>query len=258
MTPDMPAFVETAQLLADKASETARSVWMGESETTFKLDQSAITEADTAIEEQLRCIVASRHPDHGVLGEEFGDTGLERDFVWVIDPIDGTRQFGARLMNFGVLIALCYRQRPVLGLMDQPLAGARFLGVEGQATTFNGRPVTSRPSVPLSEATLSLANPNSFCAKTLPGYERLKRHGRMTVFDGGCISYGSLSRGMVDICLNGPDLEPFDICALVPIIEGAGGVISTWAGDRLSLSSVGPIVATAHRSLHDEVCHLLA
>jgi len=257
MTSDMQAYVETAQLLADLASKTARSVWRSESETTFKADHSALTEADTAIEEQLRRTVESRHPGHGILGEEFGETGLERDFVWVIDPIDGTRQFGARLMNFGVLIALCHKQRPVLGLMDQPLAAARFLGIEGQATTFNGRPVTARPSVQLSEATVSLANPNSFCAKTLPGYERLNQRGRMTVFDGGCVAYGSLSRGMVDVCLNGPDLEPFDICALVPIVEGAGGVMTTWSGDRLSLSSVGPVLATAHRSLHDEVCGLL-
>ena len=198
MTYSLDAFVETAHALADAAGGIAREVWFGGAETTYKADASALTEADTRIEARLRDMVLARHPGHGILGEEFGAEGLGAEFVWVIDPIDGTRQFGARLLNFGVLVALCRAGRPVLGLMDLPLAGARFLGVDGRGTTLNGVPVRASGVARVEDAVVALANPNSFGRGEAAAYGALKDAGRMQVFDGGCVAYGALARGQVD------------------------------------------------------------
>ena len=181
MTYSLDAFVETAHALADAAGGIAREVWFGGAETTYKADASALTEADTRIEARLRDMVLARHPGHGILGEEFGAEGLGAEFVWVIDPIDGTRQFGARLLNFGVLVALCRAGRPVLGLMDLPLAGARFLGVDGRGTTLNGVPVRASGVARVEDAVVALANPNS----SDPGRRRPTGRSRMP---GGCRS----------------------------------------------------------------------
>lgn len=248
--PPPEACIETAHHLADIAGAIAREVWFGTAATGFKPDGSALTEADTRIETRLREIIEERHPDHGILGEEFGSSGTDHAYVWVIDPIDGTRQFAARLMNFGVLIALCHDSRPVLGLIDQPLAGARYVGVEGLGTTLNGTPVTTATTTGLSQATLSIANPASFPEEMRDPVDALAQAARMTVYDGGCLAYGALARGQIDLCLNGPDLAPYDICALVPVVTEAGGAITDWDGRPLTLASEGAILAAATPALH--------
>ena len=249
-------FIRTAHLLADAARPLAREAWFAQGETRYKQDASAVTDADLRIETRLREIVSERHPDHGLLGEEFGATAADREFTWVIDPIDGTRHFGARLLNFGVLIGLCQGVEPILGIVDQPLANARFFAASGGGATLNGARIGSSGTDTLNEAKIALANPNSFTPPYDAAFRKLSGAGRMTVFDGGCLAYSALARGMVDICLNGPDLDPFDICPLVPIVREAGGVITSWTGEALSLDYAGPIVASATPDLHQEVLAL--
>lgn len=246
------ALLETAHLLADAAGEIARAHWFAASETALKPDGSALTEADTGIESRLREIIADRHPDHGILGEEFGAAGAERDFVWVLDPIDGTRQFSARLMNFGVLIALCHAGRPILGIIDQPLAGARFAAAIGHGATLNGTAITASATRALSRATLAIANPASFPEDMREATGAIAQGARLAVYDGGCLAYGALARGQVDLCLNGPDLDPYDICALVPVVTEAGGMITDWDGQPLTLDSQGAILAAATPALHGQ------
>ncbi|MEQ8895577.1 MAG: inositol monophosphatase family protein [Roseovarius sp.] len=248
--PALDGFLETAHLLADAAGALARDHWFAPSETGFKPDGTALTEADTRIETRLREIIAARHPTHGILGEEFGETGMEQEFVWVLDPIDGTRQFGARLMNFGVLIALCHEGRPVLGIIDQPLAGARYAAAEGHGATLNGRAITASGARALSRATVAIANPAAFPEEMREGADTLAEAARMVVYDGGCLAYGALARGQVDLCLNGPDLDAYDICALVPVVTQAGGTITDWEGRALTLASEGAILAAATPGLH--------
>ncbi|KZY30460.1 hypothetical protein A3731_05100 [Roseovarius sp. HI0049] len=246
----MEAFLETAHLLADAAGEMARDHWFGGGAAGFKPCGTALTEADTRIETRLREMIEARHPDHGILCEEFGAKAVERDFVWVIDPIDGTRQFAAGLMNFGVLIALCQEERPVLGIIDQPLARARYAAAEGHGATLNGKVITAGATRALSQATLAIANPASFPEDMREGAESLAEAARMTVYDGGCLAYGALARGQVDLCLNGPDLNPHDICALVPVVTQAGGTITDWENRPLTLASEGAILAAATPALH--------
>ncbi|MEL6794101.1 MAG: inositol monophosphatase family protein [Pseudomonadota bacterium] len=257
MMETMDDYVATAHALADAAGAIARDAWFGAAETTFKADGSALTSADTDIEARLRATVRARHPDHGILGEEFGAVAGSGAFTWVIDPIDGTRQFGARLMNWGVLIALCRDGEPVLGVVDQPLALARYLGVEGRGATLNGRPIRVSGREDLSSASIALANPLSFGPAERGVFDRLAGAVAMASFDGGCLAYGALARGRVDLVSNGPDLEPFDICALVPIVREAGGVLTAWDGRAPDLSYAGPIVAAASAALHREALALI-
>ena len=242
-------FTELAGRLADTAREIIRE-GRDRLAMEIKSDGSPVTEIDKAVEEALRQILTKEVPDHGILGEEFGPVGLDRDFVWVIDPIDGTKQFAAALPNFGVLVALCHHRRPVLGIIEQPLTEERMLGLTDGGCWLNGQAVKTSGRENISEAVAALSGPDVYGASHGAGFERLRVSTRWNMYDAGCLGYGSLARGAIDLCLNGPNLDAFDICALVPVVLGAGGSITGWDGAPLSLDSDGAILATASPALH--------
>lgn len=250
---NLAPYIETAGMLADAAAKLAKSAWHREATTRFKDDGTPVTQADLEVEERLRHMLASRHPDHSVLGEEYGHDRRPGAFTWVIDPIDGTRQFAARLMNFGVLVALCVEGVPILGVIDQPLAGVRCVGARGEGTRLNGRQVRCRSGRGLQQSVVALANPRSFDDASRRVFDALSAGGSIIVYDGGCVAYMALASGAVDVCLNGIDLDPFDICALVPVVEEAGGRISTWDGLTPTMDYSGAIFAAGSGPLHDEV-----
>jgi len=253
---DIADFRDLAERLADAARGIVRE---GRDRLAMEVkpDGSPVTEIDRAVETALRAIIDREAPDHGVLGEEFGPQGLDREFVWVLDPIDGTKQFAAGLPGFGVLVALCQNTRPMLGVIEQPLTGERTLGITGAGCWLNGRRVRTSGKSDVAAAIAGIANPDAFGPSHDPGIQRLRRATRWNVWDTGCLGYASLARGALDIVVNGPNLDPFDICALVPVVEGAGGVISAWDGSALTLHSSGAIVATASTGLHQTVRGLL-
>lgn len=247
--------------LAEHLADTARTIVRDGRDRLamdIKSDGSPVTAIDRAVEKALREILARESPDHGVLGEEFGPEGLDREYVWVLDPIDGTKHFAAGLPTFGVLIALCRNQRPVLGIIEQPLTGERTLGIVGEGCWLNGRAVTTSGKTDVALTVAAIADPDAFDAAHDPGIQRLRKATRWNVWDTGCLGYASLARGAVDIVVNGPNLDPFDICALVPVVEGAGGAITAWNGDALTLHSSGAIVASASAGLHGTVRKLLS
>lgn len=247
--------------LAEHLAEVARGIVRDGRDRLameIKADGSPVTAIDRAVEAALREIIAREAPGHGVLGEEFPAEGLEREFVWVLDPIDGTKQFAAGLPGFGVLIALCRAARPVLGVIEQPLTGERTLGISGEGCWLNGRPVRTSGKADLGQCIAGICNPDSFGPTHDAGMQRLRRATRWNVWDTGCLGYASLARGAIDVTINGPNLDPFDICALVPVVEGAGGRISGWDGTALTLHSEGAIVASASAELHAAVQGLLA
>ncbi len=248
------------QQLAEHLADTARGIVRDGRDRLamdIKADGSPVTAIDRAVETALREILAREVPDHGVLGEEFPSVGLDREFVWVLDPIDGTKQFAAGLPGFGVLIALCRNQRPELGVIEQPLTGERTLGISGDGCWLNGRAIRTSGKSDLAECIAGICNPDSFGPTHDPGMQRLRGATRWNVWDTGCLGYASLARGAIDVTINGPNLDPFDICALVPVIQGAGGEISAWDGSALTLHSEGAIVASATAELHATVRGLL-
>ncbi len=257
---DITAFRDLAERLADTARAIVRE-GRNRLAMDIKADGSPVTAIDRAVEQALREILAREVPGHGVLGEEFGPEGLDREYVWVLDPIDGTKQFAAGLPGFGVLIALCRNAVPELGLIEQPLTGERTVGIVGGdedgGCWLNGRAVRTSGKTDPAECIAGICNPDSFGPSHDPGMQRLRRATRWNVWDTGCLGYASLARGAIDVTINGPNLDAFDICALVPVVAGAGGAISAWDGSALTLHSEGAIVASASAGLHDRVAALL-
>jgi histidinol phosphatase-like enzyme (inositol monophosphatase family) len=224
----------------------------------IKSDGSPVTAVDLAVEQALRGRIDAAYPQHGVLGEEFGVRDLDAEWVWVVDPIDGTRQFAAGLPNYGILIALCHRGRPVIGVICQPLLGDTYLGIAGHGAWLNGTPIRTRTTARLDEAITCLSDPDAFDQTTVAGFDALRRGSHWNVYDGGCLGFGALAAGRLDLSLCGPTLDAFDICALVPVVEGAGGVITDWRGNPLTLASMGEIVAACSAELHASVLEILA
>ena len=247
--------------LANRLAEAARAS-VRDSAHSFalehKADGSPVTDVDRAAETAMRELLEAHVPSHGILGEEHESFGLDREFVWVLDPIDGTRQFCAGVLNFGVLIALCQGGRPVLGIIEQPLAALRWVGVAGLPTTLNGRIAATRPCADIGAALANLCDPDCITPEVSAGYEAVRGATRWNVYDGGCIGFGAMASGRVDLCLYGSNVDPFDICALAPVVEGAGGRISTWSGAPVTLETAEAVVGCGSAELHEEALTRLA
>ena len=201
-----------------------------------------MTEADRGAEAAMRAILEAERPDDGIIGEEYGTHNEGAGRQWVLDPIDGTVSFMSGRPIFGTLIALMQDGWPVLGIIDQPIAGERWVGQIGKGTTFNGTPVRTAPCSALQQAKLATSSPHYFDAEGADAYMKVAsavggdaRQG-MIVYGGDCYNYGLLASGHLDIvCEAG--LKIYDYAALVPVVEGAGGTMSDWQGNPLDAGS---------------------
>ena len=249
-------FSSFASEIADVARQIVRTAAAGPRRPVAKSDSSPVTETDRAVEQSLRERIADRFPRHGVLGEEFGAEGLGEEFVWVIDPIDGTKAFVGGLAVYGTLISLTHGGTPVLGLIDNPVTGDRWLGLSGRATTLNGVAIRTASTALLSEAFMANGNPEPFQQNEKDGVERLRLSTRWCVYGGSCMAYGRVADGSIDISIDGR-LDPYDYCALVPVVTGAGGCITDWQGRPLTLTSGNLCLAAANEALHRQVLETL-
>lgn len=194
-----------------------------------KADQSPVTAADRGAEEMMRATIKKRFPDHGIIGEEFGSENTGAEFVWVLDPIDGTKAFITGVPLWGTLIGLLHRGEPILGCIHQPVLQQLMVG-DGYTTTLNGRAARVRACSRLADATL-LTSDTLNLAKYQNGdaCDRLVSQVKLYRTWGDCYGYLLLASGQADICLD-PIMNPWDIAALVPVIRGAGGTITDWRG----------------------------
>jgi histidinol phosphatase-like enzyme (inositol monophosphatase family) len=194
-----------------------------------KSDASPVTAADRGAEELMRRMIRERFPSHGVIGEESGNERADAEWVWVLDPIDGTKSFITAVPLWGTLIALLHRGQPVLGCIHQPILGQLMIG-DGRETTLNGQPVRTRPTRHVGDSTLLTSDVGNL-ARYQDGAacDRLLQQARLVRTWADCYGYLLLAAGWADICLD-PIMNPWDIAALVPIIRGAGGVITDWRG----------------------------
>lgn len=221
-----------------------------------KADASPVTVADRACERRLRAIIADAFPDHAILGEEEGATGTSEtgtsDWLWAIDPIDGTRAFLTGRPSFTTLVALFHKERPVLGVIDQPLTGERWIGRAGERTRFisdrlPGR-IGARACSALARAELSCTAPEIFTPEQAPRFAALARHARRVSWGGDAYAYGLLALGQIDVIAEAT-MKPWDWGALVPVVEGAGGRVTDWSGAPLSLASDGTVLACGDPAL---------
>ena len=253
---DLAALAALAGRLADAAGVVAMAHYRSPLAVDAKADASPVTIADREAERAMRAVIEAEHPDHGIYGEEHGKARLDADFVWVLDPIDGTKSFVIGKPLFGNLVALVYRGRPVVGVVNCPALGERWLGVAGRPTTLNGRPIRSRPCPHLAEAWLATTTPEMFEGRDAEAFTRLRRAVRHAVYGGDCHSYGLIAGGTLDLVAEA-NTQPYDYMALAPVIEGAGGVVTDWGGRPLTLASDGRVLAAGDARLHAAALRLL-
>jgi len=194
-----------------------------------KTDASPVTRADRGAEELMRAMIAKKFPAHGIIGEEFGSERADAEFVWVLDPVDGTKAFITGVPLWGTLIGLLHRGQPVLGCIHQPILRQLMLG-DGATTTLNGHAVRCRNIARIEDATVLTSDPlNPAKYQNGAAYDQFIRRARLVRTWGDCYGYLLVASGWADISLD-PIMNPWDIAALVPVIRGAGGIISDWHG----------------------------
>lgn len=234
---------------ADEAGAVARQHFRMELSVEHKADDSPVTVADRGIEGLLRQRILQTYPTHGILGEEHGVENLDRKFVWVVDPIDGTKSFITGHPLFGGLMALLQDGEPRLGQIDMPLLDERWCGISGENTTLNGAPVKTSKCTSLKDAYAYTTDPISFDGDEKQVFESLKSRVRLMRYGGDCYNYALLASGFCDLVFE-TGLEPYDFLPVVQVVRGAGGVITDWNGKPLTVHSKGEVLAAATAELH--------
>jgi inositol-phosphate phosphatase / L-galactose 1-phosphate phosphatase / histidinol-phosphatase len=256
--PVAAAEIALAEALAEAARGIIRGYFRRKIAVDDKSDLTPVTAADREAEAAMRALIEQRFPAHGIIGEEHGRVREDAESVWVLDPIDGTKSFICGIPLFGTLIAMTRRGRPVLGVIDQPILGERWLGATGRATTLNGEPVRTRQCPALDRATLFSTAPElMFRGPDAAGFAGLRRAVKLTRTGADCYAYAQLASGFIDLVVEG-GLKPYDYCALAPVIAGAGGVITDWQGSALDLASDGRVIACGDPALAAPARALLA
>jgi histidinol phosphatase-like enzyme (inositol monophosphatase family) len=242
------ADLDLAGRLADAAGAAIRPFFRKPFAMEAKADLSPVTEADRAAEAAMRAILHAERPDDGVIGEEYGSDRPDAERVWVLDPIDGTRSFVAGRPIFGTLVAMLKRGKPVLGMIDQPISGERWLGAVGRATTLNDAQIRTRRCEGIAQAHLATTGPGYFTPESWTAFERVRVAARDTLWGGDCYNYGLLAAGHLDLVVE-DGLKLYDFAALVPIVEGAGGAMRDWKGNLLDMHSDGKVIAVGDAGL---------
>jgi len=245
----MDELIEFSGRLADAARPVTLKYFRSGLVIDSKTDESPVTRADREAERIIRELIGETWPEHGIYGEEFDPVRLDAEYVWIIDPIDGTQAFATGKPLFGILIALVHKNKFILGVLDMPALNERWTGAKGRATTFNDKAVTTRPCPDLNTAWIYATSPEMFRPTHFPGFENLKSKCRRAIYGAECQAYGLLASGWTDIVCE-DTLQPYDFAAMVPIIEGAGGIITDWQGKPLNMESGGDVIAAGDKTLH--------
>ena len=256
---EMDRLVAAAEAAADVAGAVVRPFFRAGVGADQKADRSPVTIADRTAEQAMRAVLAERFPEHGVLGEEFGVDRPSARLRWVLDPIDGTRAFITGRPTFGTLVALLDGDRPILGVIDQPVTRERWVGAVGRKTRFSG-PLGGRagcrPCGALADAELSCTSAEMMAGDAWPRWRRLAKAVRRNYWGGDCYAYGLLALGQIDVVAE-RDMKLWDWAALVPVVEGAGGRVTDWSGAALRPDGDGTVLAVGDPALLAPAAKLL-
>lgn len=256
--PTTSEFLAFACKLADVAGDVIRPYFRANIEVENKHVSGfdPVTKADQEAEAAMRALITQTYPAHGILGEEHGLQAADgAPYTWVLDPIDGTRSFISGFPTWGTLIALNDGDRPLIGVLDQPFMKERYTG-SPEGAFLGERKLVVRPCANLADAVLYSTTPDMF---TEPGdmaaFNRVETAVKLRRFGGDCYSYAMLAMGQIDLIIEA-SMQPYDIQALIPIVEGAGGIVSNWEGDPAD--DGGRIIAAGDRRIYDAALVLLA
>ena len=243
------AQIEFAQKLADASAAVIRQYYRTGLAIDDKLDSSPVTQADREAEQVMRALINAERADEGIIGEEFGAEREDADWVWVLDPVDGTKAFITGRPLFVTLIGLLYRGQPVLGVVNQPIANERWVGVVGQGCTLNGEAISVSQITELARARIGTTGPQYFSASGLQAFNDLQKGGRFTVYGGDGYQYALVATAGLDLVIE-EGLKLHDFAAVAPVVIAAGGVMTDWQGQALVKGSVGRVIAAANQELH--------
>lgn len=247
--------LEFAQTLADASRAIIKPYFRGNIGVLDKADDSPVTIADKNAEAKIRSLIEERFPRHGIYGEEHGIKEGDGTHVWVLDPIDGTRSFICGAPWFGTLIAFLKNGVAEVGVLDVPMMNERWVG-NCKETTYNGELARVRTGVSLTEASLFTTDLDLFDERQRIAFDRLKSHVKCPRYGTDCYAYGLLASGYIDLVVEA-GLQAYDAMALVPVIKGAGGIVTGWDGEEISLNWDGRIIAAATPKLHAEALSVL-
>lgn len=261
ITPAIADLLAVAHRLADLAGPAILPHFRKQAEIESKggdLAFDPVTDADRAAETVMREELSRTFPSHGIVGEEYGTDRPDADYCWTLDPIDGTRAFIMGWPLWGTLIGLGKAGSPMLGVMDQPFTRERFWGAEGRAfgrSRARAMPLQTRACPELGSAIVTTTSPDLFVGEEHERFEAISARARMRRFGGDCYAYCLLAAGFTDLIVEA-GLKSYDIAPLIPIIEGAGGVVTTWDGE--SAAAGGRIVAAGDPALHAQAVAMLS
>ncbi|MAQ84285.1 MAG: histidinol-phosphatase [Maritimibacter sp.] len=250
----------TAEALADAARAAILPHFRAEGLGADNKDDTGfdpVTVADRAAEEAMRAVLASRRPDDGILGEEYGTVEGSTGLTWVLDPIDGTRGFLSGTPTWGVLVAVGPDTGPILGVIDQPYTGERFVGGLGEAWMtgpLGRRALRTRPARSLSEAIVFTTFPEVGTPAEGAAFQRLSKAARLTRYGMDCYAYALIASGQIDVVAEA-GLYAYDVQAPIAVIEAAGGVVTDWEGNPCPQG--GRVLAAANREIHAEALEYL-
>jgi len=220
----------------------------------FERGFDPVTEADKGAERAIRALIAQRYPDHGVIGEEYGEDRPGQEFVWVLDPVDGTRAFISGLPLWCVLIGLRYQGRPVLGSIGQPYLGELYVGHAGGSrlmTRDGARPLKVRPCPELTGALIATTDPEGcFTGAELGAWRQVRAAARLARLGCDAYAYAMVAAGTMDLVIEA-GLKSWDIEAAIPVIEGAGGLTTDWRGEPVG-SCGGQVAIAGDRACLEE------
>jgi myo-inositol-1(or 4)-monophosphatase len=263
MTPPIEELTRFAHALADASGAVIRPWFRARLDVidkgTGRAGFDPVTEADREGEAELRRLIKAAYPTHGVLGEEHGREEGTSPLTWVLDPIDGTRAFICGMPQWGTLIALNDGARPILGVLDQPVTKERWVGAAGRAelvTPSGAAAIATRPCADLREAVVTTTHPTAyFTPAEQVAFQEISARAKMTRYGGDCYAYALLAMGFVDLVVESA-LKPWDVQALIPIVEGAGGLFTSWTGG--DAQEGGRVIAAGDARVHAQALEVLA
>ncbi len=254
--PPHSEFLAFAERMADASGKMLRAAADIKPEIDVKPDASFVTNTDKAIELMMRDMIVKTYPDHGILGEEFESTNLDAEFVWVLDPIDGTAPFIAGIPVYGTLIGLAWQGKPFIGVIDHPATKDRWTGVSHLFAKRNGQPVSTRTCNDLSNAFVTCSSPDFMSDEELARFSKLRGQVPYVQYGGSCFVYGLLASGRTDLAIDS-GLEPFDVYACAAVIQGAGGFMSDWDGNDISLDWAGRVLSAGDKTCIEKAVAVL-
>ncbi len=254
--PDHEEFLSFAERLANTSGAMLMAVIEQAPDVDIKSDASFVTTTDKAVEQKLREMITRTYPDHGILGEEFDNVNIDAEFVWVLDPIDGTAAFVAGIPVYGTLIGLAWNGKPFVGIIDHPVTSDRWVGVSDRFAKHNGKAIKVRNCDAFKNAYTTCSSPDFMTPEQHLRFTKLRKQAQYVQYGGSCFAYGTLASGRTDIAID-CGLEAFDVYACAAVITGAGGYMTDWEGNDITFNMNGTVIASGDHARLEELIDLL-